>query len=480
MKLHCTLFAVAVGLALIASVDGRKQASSRPGSFVSKTHRSGSSGPLDLPFSVALSERGGGRDGGSKKAVAVAVAVSSTPKRGLFSARSIMCYLLCGSRLFQQSMRNTLTNVLIYMARDMDISTSQKGSMLAAIATGYFFTQIPGGALADRFGPKNVMTGALFLSAICCILVPTAGDAYGLKGIWLIMALMGAVQGPMFPTSSVFLSRWMPTAQPGQPDEKAWGTSMLDVGISIGSLLIIPIVTGLAEAVGWQNTFRYVGVASLVFVALWVWLAASTPSECWFISQEELEFLDKNVAKSKPAVGSKAQKTTAETSFIGMPWAMARHPGLWAVFICHIAFNFGAYYLTNVSDISIYLFRLVAFICILNLTSLFTNDFNFAVVAHILQGCPRPRTQQRQISPHVTTCYQPRDPNIESIAHPSRVQNGLFPFGLSQDLYVLWFHLGSGVARTSLRSQRSITVGVYHSIFARERLFRACSSGFQE
>jgi MFS family permease len=303
----------------------------------------------------------------------------------------------------------------------MDISTSQKGSMLAAIATGYFFTQIPGGALADRFGPKNVMTGALFLSAICCILVPTAGDAYGLKGIWLIMALMGAVQGPMFPTSSVFLSRWMPTAQPGQPDEKAWGTSMLDVGISIGSLLIIPIVTGLAEAVGWQNTFRYVGVASLVFVALWVWLAASTPSECWFISQEELDFLDKNVAKSKPAVGSKAQKTTAETSFIGMPWAMARHPGLWAVFICHIAFNFGAYYLTNVSDISIYLSRLVVCICILNLTSLFTNDFNFAVVAHILQGCPRPRTQERQISPHVTTCCQPRDPNIESITHPSRV-----------------------------------------------------------
>lgn len=417
MKLHCTLFAVAVGLALIALVDGRKQASSRPGSFVSKTYRSGSSGPLDLPFSVALSERGGGRDGGSNKAVAV----SSTPKRGLFSARSIMCYLLCGSRLFQQSMRNTLTNVLIYMARDMDISTSQKGSMLAAIATGYFFTQIPGGALADRFGPKNVMTGALFLSAICCILVPTAGDAYGLKGIWLIMALMGAVQGPMFPTSSVFLSRWMPTAQPGQPDEKAWGTSMLDVGISIGSLLIIPIVTGLAEAVGWQNTFRYVGVASLVFVALWVWLAASTPSECWFISQEELDFLDKNVAKSKPAVGSKAQKTTAETSFIGMPWAMARHPGLWAVFICHIAFNFGAYYLTNVSDISIYLSRLVVCICILNLTSLFTNDFNFAVVAHILQGCPRPRTQERQISPHVTTCCQPRDPNIESITHPSRV-----------------------------------------------------------
>ena len=30
-----------------------------------------------------------------------------------------------------------------------------------------------------------------------------------------------------------------------------------------------------------------------------------------------------------------------------MPWKMARHRGLSAIFVCHIAFNFGAYYLTN-------------------------------------------------------------------------------------------------------------------------------------
>ena len=258
-----------------------------------------------------------------------------------------MCYLLCGSRLFQQSMRNTLTNLLIYMAKDMEISTSAKGSMLAAIATGYFFTQVPGGALADRFGPKNVMTAALSLSAICCLLVPLAGDAFGLKGIWIVMAVMGAVQGPMFPTSSVFLSRWMPKALPGMPDEKAWGTSMLDIGISIGSLLIIPIVTGLAEAFGWKGTFLWVGAASLGFVALWIWLAASTPSECWFISEEELDYLDKNVAKPPKKGADGEEGASAAAPLIGMPWAMARHPGLWAVFGAHIAFNFGAYFLTN-------------------------------------------------------------------------------------------------------------------------------------
>jgi len=261
-----------------------------------------------------------------------------------------MCYLLCGTRLFQQSMRNTLTNVLIYMQADMEITTAAKGSMLAAIATGYFFTQVPGGALADKLGSKNVMTLALFLSAICCILVPTAGDHFGLSGMWVVMALMGAVQGPMFPTSSVFLSKWMPKPAPGEPDEKAWGTSMLDIGISIGSLLIIPTVTTLADALGWRNAFRCVGFASLGFVALWVFLAASSPQECWFISQEERTFLDERL--SKPAAKSQKAAITAAggaaaSTWIGMPYGVALHSGLWAVYGCHMAFNFGAYYLTN-------------------------------------------------------------------------------------------------------------------------------------
>lgn len=36
-----------------------------------------------------------------------------------------------------------------------------------------------------------------------------------------------------------------------------------------------------------------------------------------------------------------------ESGLLGMPLSVAMHPGVWAVFIAHIAFNNGAYYLTN-------------------------------------------------------------------------------------------------------------------------------------
>ena len=72
-------------------------------------------------------------------------------------ARSIQCYLLCFVRVFQQSNRNVLSNVLVLMTNELGLTISQKGTLLAMIPLGYFLTQVPGGALADRIGAKNVM-----------------------------------------------------------------------------------------------------------------------------------------------------------------------------------------------------------------------------------------------------------------------------------------------------------------------------------
>mmetsp|Transcript_23486 Transcript_23486/g.59997 ORF Transcript_23486/g.59997 Transcript_23486/m.59997 type:complete len:446 (-) Transcript_23486:557-1894(-) len=264
-------------------------------------------------------------------------------------ARSAMCYLLLGVRVFQQSMRNVLSPLLVFMAKDLDVSISQKGMLLSAIAAGYFFTQVPGGALADKMGAKNVITMALLLSACCSIAVPTAIESFGMNGLYYTFLAMGAVQGPLFPCSSVFLARWMPKKGPDGQDEKAWGTSMLDIGISIGSLAIIPLANTLADAIGWRHTYHAIGGASLVFTIVWHILAADAPGSCWFISKDELKFLEKSLATPAPAKPAAAGEKKAAPSggLLGMPLSVALHPGVWAVFISHIAFNNGAYYMTN-------------------------------------------------------------------------------------------------------------------------------------
>lgn len=245
-------------------------------------------------------------------------------------------------------MRNALPNITDGIAQETPLSATTIGSLLSAIPLGYFLTQVPGGALADRLGAKHVITGALFLSALCCIALPTMFDMFGTSGFFWTLALMGAVQGPLFPTSSVFLAKWCPKARPGEPDEKAWATSMLDVGISMGTLAIIPTVTLLVETVGWRHTYHIIGVVSIGFVIVWQLIASASPSECSWMSADERAYLHANLIQGK---SSKSQTSKEESStfarVFGLPFRVATHPGVWAVFIAHMAFNFGAYYLTN-------------------------------------------------------------------------------------------------------------------------------------
>ncbi len=264
-------------------------------------------------------------------------------------ARSTICLLLLLTRVFQASMRNCINLLLVFISKEMEIGTLEKGKCLSAIPTGYLLTQVPGGALADRFGAKTVTTLSLTLSACGCLAMPWMAGRFGLTGLWFTLFFIGAVQGPLFPASTVFLSRWMPTV-PGGVDEKAWGTSMLDIGISLGTLLVIPVANGLGASVGWQQTYRVIGLASLCFVALWQCVAANTPSQCWFIGEGERDFLQKYVAPPTAraaAQPSQKKKVPDQPMLLGIPRSMALSSGLWAVFLSHMAFNFGGYYLTN-------------------------------------------------------------------------------------------------------------------------------------
>ena len=83
-------------------------------------------------------------------------------------ARTVQGLLLLGTRMFQQGNRNLLGLVMVFMAKDLGFGVGERGSLLSAIAAGYFFTQIPGGALADKMGAKLVMCAAAAAAAARC------------------------------------------------------------------------------------------------------------------------------------------------------------------------------------------------------------------------------------------------------------------------------------------------------------------------
>eukprot|EP01052_Picozoa_sp_SAG31_P061295 SAG31_NODE_20386_length_576_cov_0.867925_1_plen_168_part_10 len=85
-------------------------------------------------------------------------------------------WLLAGARVALQTSRICFGTLLVFMESEFQISTVQKGRLLAAFPAGYMMSQVAGGVAADRFGGKPVMTAALLCTAICTAMLILAGS----------------------------------------------------------------------------------------------------------------------------------------------------------------------------------------------------------------------------------------------------------------------------------------------------------------
>ena len=114
------------------------------------------------------------------------------------SARRTQVYLLFGSRLVQTIVRMAMGPLVVYVCEEMQCDVSTKGTLLSAYSLGYLTSQLAGGVLADRIGAKGVVLLASLLGGLLTLLSAGAKD---ISSLWLMQVLLGVSQGPLFPTS---------------------------------------------------------------------------------------------------------------------------------------------------------------------------------------------------------------------------------------------------------------------------------------
>lgn len=116
--------------------------------------------------------------------------------------------------------------------------------LLSSFYWGYFFLQLPGGILAEKYGPKLVMTFSMMACSLLGLLIPVAaliGDWIGvyimklLQGIfqvgtcflqWTLFGvkiLLDFFQGTFIPAVYVFTSRWIPPKEKSRLFTPAFG-----------------------------------------------------------------------------------------------------------------------------------------------------------------------------------------------------------------------------------------------------------------
>ena len=161
--------------------------------------------------------------------------------------------------------------------RELRLSETQMGVIYSAFTFSYGILMIPGGWLADRFGPRRVLTvmglgAAAFTGLTALGGGPLLGAWLGLFPSFLAIRLsLGVVTAPLYPSCAIMNARWTP---PGAR-ARVWG--WVASGTGIGGALAPLLFAWMTAQYGWRKSFVISAVATGALGAAWYFYTRDFP-----------------------------------------------------------------------------------------------------------------------------------------------------------------------------------------------------------
>ena len=202
--------------------------------------------------------------------------------------------------------RITLSIGMPYIKEEFNLSPTTQGLILSSFFWSYALLQVPGGWLLDRYGPRKVITGALFGWGFFQAIIGLASG-----GITLMLSRigLGAMEAPVSPSGAKLSSTWLTQSERGR------GAVIMDsgspLGVAIGGILVAHLIVMLDS---WRVTFVVVGLFTMLlgFVA---WrILRDRPSDHPSVDKKEVEY----IAAGNVSTGG--GDNVAPTKGLGITW----------------------------------------------------------------------------------------------------------------------------------------------------------------
>ncbi len=168
------------------------------------------------------------------------------------------------------------------MVRDFGMSGVVTGFLLAAFFWGYVVMQIPGGWLANRFGPKWVIVTSLSIVGVTGI---ASGLATTYDHIVAIRFIMGVAEGVIWPSFATIIMRWFPST------ERSRAVNLAQYVLPLSSALMAPIAGALIHLSDWRMMFVVQGIPVLILALAWAWFGSSAPEYDRRVSKDEKDMI---------------------------------------------------------------------------------------------------------------------------------------------------------------------------------------------
>ena len=148
------------------------------------------------------------------------------------------------------------------IAHDLGLSSTRMGLLMSAFGWAYLLFEIPGGWLADRQGPRKVLTRIVLWWSF---FTAATGWAWSFVSMWWMRFLFGVGEAGCFPGISRMLANWTHGQERVRAQSLTWASSRW------GGALTPILVVGVIQVTGsWRRAFAVFGLLGLAW-AWWFW-----------------------------------------------------------------------------------------------------------------------------------------------------------------------------------------------------------------
>jgi sugar phosphate permease len=208
--------------------------------------------------------------------------------------------------------RMAMATAIPYIAKEFNLTPVSMGVVMSAFFVGYASFQIPGGILADKFGPRKVLSGAIVWWSAFTLLTGTVGSLFSM--IW-IRVFFGVGEGIAPAATWKACATWSPAK------ERSATSALMMCSNALGPALAPLFVAAVMAAWGWRAVFYSLTIPGLLLV-LWIWFGLTdNPALKKGITQAELDEL-----KTDKVLGSSSSGT--KMTF----WDVLRQEPVWKSF----------------------------------------------------------------------------------------------------------------------------------------------------
>lgn len=218
--------------------------------------------------------------------------------------------------------RASLSVAMPMIAKEFDLSPAVQGLLMSSFFWTYAFMQIPGGMLADRFGPRVVIVcstlGWGFFQAI-------AAACTGWVSLLITRLGLGASEAPIYPAGGKLNGIWM------TQNERGRGATLLDGGAPLGAAVGALIIAGLLTHFdSWRVSFVVAGVGTMIAGVFAWWYIRNHPREHAGVNEAEAAFIEEAHAADLAAEPAHAS---------GKVMDFFKYRSVWGMFFGWMCFN---------------------------------------------------------------------------------------------------------------------------------------------